>query len=501
MLGKRYFQQIYKGGFMNAVCRAYSVLAAAGLILTGAYGQEYPFSDEFSIPAQTNSKWAKWWTADGLVSATCAGGVYTIVNSHTDGFPGIIYHHFTTQVSTLTASCVITRSSDTIEAGMWLCLPAFSNVSGYLVTVEASGSECMNFVRIYRFVSGSGTPVWQEEYHQRSLSNPSDTLKISKDIGTLKIFCNGVYLGSYTDGSPLAAGDFALVVQENSTAVFDDVLFTDQSAQGGFPLAFTDNFNDGAIGKQWVMRNCGAFAEHDTVLDINVPAPASNVAFAELMMPIDTFYSSLIVSHRSGDSNVIYGFYLRGPDSVAGSLVTWHTAGFCITGLKACVAFASGGAFSPQYPPQGYIHGKAFVNGPGDTIFYQDTIEVMRTSGSIYYIMYVNGNAVDTLLTSEITFQVVGAGIYVGGGQNVFADYFFLGPDSSATGVITIANNARLLKGLKFSPMTSRYLYNPLGRVVGRRDASGHMISGVVAPGFYITDARKSGIIINKQER
>jgi hypothetical protein len=486
---------------MNTTRRICLVLAAAGLMAAGAYAQGYPFLDDFSNAAQTNSNWAKWVVADGQVSATCAGGVYTIVNSHTDGFPGIIYHHFTAPTSTLTASCVIKRSADTITAGIWLCLPAFNNVGGYLITLETFSSGCLNYARIYRFVSGTGPQVWQEEYHQRSPSSPSDTLQVSCNNGTFHVSCNGVYLGSYTDSSPLAAGDFALVVRKNSTVVFDDVLFTDQFAPGSFPASFTDNFNNAAIGKQWVMSNCQAYSEHDAILDINVPAPASNAAYAELMIPLDTFYSSLIVSHRSGDTNVMYGFYLRGPDTVDGLYVTWPTAGFCITGLGACVAYVSGGTFSPHYPPQGYIHGKAFVNGPGDTVFYQDTIEVLRTSGANLYIMYVNGHEVDTLTTSDITFQVVGAGIFVGGGQKVYADYFFIGPDSSATGVINIANNTRIVKEMRFAPLTSRYLFNPLGRVVGMRDASGRLNGRVLAPGFYITDQKKSGVIISAQER
>jgi hypothetical protein len=486
---------------MDAVHRVCFIIAAAGLVSTGVYAQGYPFSDDFSNPVQTNSSWAKWRVGDGQVSATCDSVVYTIVNSHTDGYPGLICHHFTAPTSVFTASCVITRSSDTIGAGMWLCLPAFQNFDGYLVTVEASASTCINTVIIRRFVAGSGPVVLQEEFHQQSPSNPSDTLQVSCNNGTFHVSCNGVYLGSYTDSSPLAAGDCALYVPQNATAVFDDVLFTDQFAPGSFPASFTDYFNNGTVGKQWVLRNCAVFSEHDAVLDINVPAPATNFAMTECMMTIDTFYSSLIVSHRSGDSNALYGFYLRGPDSVVGLSVTWPTAVFAITGLKACVAYVSGGTFTPKYPPQGYINGKAFVISPGDTLFYRDTIVVTRTSGSSFYIMYVNGNAVDTLTTSDITFQVAGAGIYVAGGQNVFADYFFIGPDSTGTGVINIAKKNRLVKGMKFSPMTSRYLFNPLGRVVGRRDASGRLNGRVLAPGFYITDEKRSGIIINKQER
>lgn len=468
-----------------------------GLLAAVAYGQ-YPFSDDFSNAAQTNSQWGKWYPTDTSVSATCASGVYTIANRSSQTYPEF-YHSFTNKVSTFTASCVVTRSSDAITAGMFLCLSAFPNLNGYSVQFDTSSksSECIGYVTIYKWVSGAGGFVWWAEYHQQNPSNPSDTLKVSKQGNTLSVFCNGVYIGSYTDNTaPIDSGDFGLIVPGNATAVFDNVLFTNQSTPGNFPTCVIDHFNNNRIENAWILRGCSDFSEHDTVLDISSPGPSTQGAFCEVPMTIDTFYSRLIVSQRSGDSNSFYGFYLRGPDSAG----TIPMALFGITGLRACGAYPSTGG-AVKFAPPGYIHGKPFVNGPGDTIFYQDTIVVTKTSGSNNYIMYVNGHNLDTLTTADIKYQIVGAGIYAGGGQNVFADYFFVGPDSSSTAVIPIAKNTRVVRGIKFSPLTSRYLFDPLGRIVGRRDAYGRLTGKFLAPGFYITDEKKSGIIINKQER
>jgi hypothetical protein len=471
---------------------------ATGLLAAMAYGQEYPFSDDFSVPSQTNLKWAKWFLADDSISAVCSGVVYTITNHHKGTMPAVYCHGFSAKTSTFTASCVIARSSADIAAGILLCLPAYSNFSGYAVQLQGplGGNNCINYVTISRYVSNSGSMVWQAEFHQRNLVNPSDTLKVSRQGGTLTVFCNGVYLGSYTDPSPLAAGDLGLLVPGNSSAAFDDVLFTDQFTQGSFPVSFKDNFNNGDIAKQWLLRSCSDFNEHDTVLDITSSGSVSTGVFSEVKMSIDTFYSMLVVSHRSGDSASYYGFYLRGPDTLS----TFRAAMFGISGQRAGGAYlSSGGAvfFSP------IIRGKAFVNSipPYDTTFYQDTIVVKKASGSNFFIMNVNGHAFDTLTALEITFPIVGAGIFVGGGQNVFADYFAVGPDSSVTGVINLARNVRLVKGMKFAPLTSRYLFNPLGRVIGVRDASGRRYGSMLAPGFYITDQKQSGIIINKELR
>jgi hypothetical protein len=482
---------------MNIVRRVSIFCAAGGLLFSAAYGQGYPFSDDFSDPVSTDAQWGKWYNGDDSIAAVCAGGIYTISNSHQGNMPALYYHHFASPTPTFTASCVITRSSPDIDAGLWLCLPGFPTFSGYAVQLQGpAGSDCINYITIFKYVSGPGSMVWQEEFHQMNPAAPSDTLMVSRQGGTLNVFCNGMYLGSYTDAAPLAAGDVALMVPGSSTAVFDDVLFTDQFTPGSHPVSFRDNFNDGSIEKHWLLRDCSNFIEHDTILDIAAPGPVSNGVFIEVKMAVDTFYSMLVVSHRSGDSTAFYGLYLRGPDT----LNTFRAALFGISGQSACGAYLSSGG-TVFFAPPGYIRGKAYVRGPDDTVFYQDTIVVRRTSGSDLYIMYVNGHALDTLSTSEITFPVIGAGIFSGGGQNVFADFFAVGPDSSVTGVINIARNTRYVKGLKFSPMTSRYLFNPLGRVVGRKDAPGRLNGRFVAPGFYITDEKRSGVIIRKQER
>lgn len=487
------------------VSRAMYVFLATGLLAAMAYGQEYPFSDDFSSAVQTNSQWGKWYPTDASVSATCANGVYTIANSSSQTYPEF-YHGFTNKVSAFTASCVVTRSSDTILAGMVLCLSAFPNLNGYAVQVQGSGvNDCIGYITIDKWASGASSNVWFAEYHQQNSSHPSDTLKVSKQGNTLTVFCNGVYIGSYTDNTaPISSGDFGFQIQENSTADFDNVVFTNQSTPGNFPTCVIDKFNNSRIENAWILRGCSYFTE-DSVLHIS--APSGIDARCETRMTIDTFYSSLIVSHRYGDSNSLYGFYLRGPDSIIVSgpnagKITHSSAFFGITGLRACSAYLSSDTvITPKYPPPGYIHGKAFVNGPNDTIFYKDTIVVRKTNGSSNYVMYVNRHNLDTLTTTDINFQIVGAGIYASRGQNIFADYFFLGPDSNATGVVNIFPQVRTLKNARFSPMTSRYFFNPLGRIVCRRDAYGRLSDKVLAPGFYITDEKKSGVIINKQER
>src|SRR5512136_523492 len=101
---------------MKVVRQGFAVLAAAGLLVSMAYGQDYPFSDDFSIPSQSTLRWPKWYGGDDSISAVCAGGVYTITNSHLGFMPALYSHAFTNKTSTFTASCVVTRTSPDIAA-------------------------------------------------------------------------------------------------------------------------------------------------------------------------------------------------------------------------------------------------------------------------------------------------------------------------------------------------------------------------------------------------
>jgi hypothetical protein len=465
---------------------------AAGLMSATAYGQEYPFSDDFSNPTQTGSNWAS--APVDSVSRVCAGGVYTVTNlQKANG--AVVLHTFSSKVSTFTASCVVSRSSDAIAAGMWLSLSLSGTPSGYIVQLaKETGQECIEYVVITRYGATFYT-IFAAEFHQQNPSSPSDTLMVSKEDSVFNVFCNGVYLGSCTDAT-YPSGDFGLFVPGNSTVSFDDAVFTDQFTQGSFPDVIIDSFNNSRIEKTWLTRGCSYFTENDSVLDISVPQAGFAMCDVRLA-PFDTFASRLVVSWRGGDTVPFYGFYLYGQADTNGTV---PMAFFGIDGVKYGKAYVK----ATSVTTNSHIRGKAIWDGH-DSVFYKDTIDVFKKTGSSYYYMNVNGFSIDSLPTDSVTFSVLGAGIYCQGGaaagQNIFVDYFFFGPEYTITAVKNFSINTRFPTRLKFSPLTSKYLFNPLGRIVGRRDAYGHLTGKALAPGFYITDEKKNGVIINKEAR
>ena len=460
------------------------VVCATGLLVSTAFGQ-YPFSDDFSNPAQTSLN----WLALGSINRVCAGDVYTLTNTDLVN-AALAYHTFTTKTPTFTASCIIRRTSAAVAAGMWVCLTLSGTPSGYAVQLYNSGDPAVGYITIRKYAAVGGGQLLGTEYHFQNLS---DTLMVSKQGSTLFVFCNGVFLDSVTDNTnPIASGDLGLMVPANSSVIFDDVLFTNQFTPGSFPTRFVDNFDNYSIGKYWIERPSQYLAE-DTVLKMTVPSdsPATG-AFCDVRMTLDTLAARCVVSWRSGDSIPFYGMYLYGPPSGTIPMVY-----FGIDGIRGGKAFMG----STSIVPNQNIRGKAFWTG-SDSVFYKDTIDVFRTTGSNYYLMNVNGHRVDSISTASVNFPIYGAGIFCFGrdwtGQTVYVDYFRVGPDSNTSPVVYVDKGVRTLRNIRFSPLTSRYLFDPLGRIVGKRDAYGRLTGKMLSPGFYIMKEGKAGVIVKK---
>jgi hypothetical protein len=478
------------------VVRSMGVLLTVGLIFSTAFGQ-YPFSDNFSSPGTTNTNWPSSNQQPAtLLSRSTVGGVYTITNQNI--YMGFVYHHFTAPTSTFTASCGITRSSVSIAAGLFLCLtvPVAGYSTGYVARLGYTSEGCTGYIIIARYDGdGTATQIFDARYrHQDAPAAATDTVKICKQGSAFNVFCNGVYLGSFNDAT-YASGDFGLIVPPSAAATFDDVLFTNQFTAGSFPVTFIDHFSNGNLEYAWTKLGCSYFTEHDSVLDISVP-PITYSSCEVQIAPRDTFAARAIVSWRSGDSLPYYGLYLSGPDALDTLLF------FGINGHGYGAAYISNTPYFPKNS-SGLIHGKAYWEaGMPDTEFYHDTIDVYKKTGSGYFIMKINGMNFDSISVAEFNFQISGAGIFCygdsSGGQRIFVDYFFIGPDSNATAVVKHDVKRHIAKGIKFTPLTSNYLFDPLGRMVGKKNAYGRINVGALAPGYFITNEGKNGIIIKK---
>jgi hypothetical protein len=393
------------------------------------------------------------------------------------GSSALVYHEFQGATSTFTASCSITRASDTIAAGMILCLnipTSTGYITGYEVLV-ANGYISLNKL------GSTWASLWGAPF--RSLL--TDALMVSKQGNSFTVFCNGVFLGSCTDAAPIASGDFGFVIQSNkATAVFDNALFTNQFTAGSFPVAIIDSFNAGAINPRWVLDAANYFTENDSVLVLNAPKDTQALCFARVAVG-DTFAARVIVSNHGGDSSAFYGLLLYGLDT-SGAM---NIASFGITGNQFCKAYQPGVSFSPKYKPQ-IINGIDFP--------FNDTIDAVRAKGSNAIIMFVNGYPLDTMLMDSLKFTIAGAGIFNTGNVKIFADYFYIGPAFGYTPPSSIIRNKKVIRTSSLNPLVGNYFFDPLGRKIVNMKINGRENVRTLAPGFYVSRDGKKEVVVGR---
>jgi hypothetical protein len=406
---------------MNLSFRRIFYLFVAWAVAT-VRAQDYPFTDNFTDPALTSLRWSQIFP-DSFVRLS-ANGVYTLTNQHrSPAVEGLVYHSFTTRVATFTASCIVQRPVDSIVAGMWVCLtvpPSGGAVTGYSFELGRDGL----FTAHKNTTTGSSL-IFSARYRQQGLT---DTIMVSKQENTFSQFCNGVFLGSFSDSlSPMPSGDLGLFIQGNASATFCAAAFSDRFTPGNFTACMTDSFRGIAVDKRWILEPARCFNRRDGVLGITVPA--SSGAFGDVRMALDSFTTRLVVSWRSGDSTQLYGSYLFGPADARGRT---PMAQFGICGMKAGRAFLSTIDSAIQLKSGPFIKGKAFRQRGYDTVYFKDTVDVRKPAASDCYLMYVNGIILDSLLVSRVHFPIIGTGVFCWGKQSIDVVYFHAGPTLAA---------------------------------------------------------------------
>jgi hypothetical protein len=362
---------------------------------------------------------------------------------------------------------------------MWLCMniPTTSGVvSGYVVRLHKDG-----YLSIFKTSSSGGSvQIFFSDYSQRGLS---DTLMVSKQGNLFNVFVNGIFIGKgYDTGTLLPGGEFGLVVSGKQSAVFDNVLFTNQYTPGNSATTFTDDFNDGAIKPNWIWGAGTVLSEKDGMLFLRFSDSTVDRS-VKVVMDADTFSSRLVVSWRAGDSMPLYGFSFTEKNAVDST----RYAFFGISGKRFHASFRDNVSYSLKTSSE--ILGKAFIL-PGDTTYWRDTIEVLRHAGAGHYLMFVNGVRIDSLPVLGAGFRIVSAGVFCQGGQVVAADYFFIGPNFPTA----VKGNYMPLRTVMLKK-NGNYCFDPMGRRLGRLD----MPDGRRAPGLYVQPNGERNLVLPKR--
>ena len=441
-------------------------------------------NDDFSNCAATSLNWTLS-NPDSMV-ATCGSGVYTIQNNLKVG-TGLANHAFAAKPATLTASVTITRTNDSIAAGFLICLQTSPAFAGYAIQLNAAQS-----IQVYKYNASGAAEIYFNTTSYLLGGAAGNVVMVGKTGNSLYLFCNGHFLDSITDAaSPLANGDFALLVPPNCTATFDNVLVTDQAAIIPQQNCIADGFNDNSTFPWGDLSNLSTALEiNNQYLSINTMNPgAYDYHYTDIK--VDTFDSRTILSFRNGKKSSLYGFFFKGPQDSTGGV---PMAFFAFNGNKQYDAFTD----TITLPGSGttFIHGPPYIAGT-DTTYFWDTLEVTKTTGSHFYKMLVNGVLLDSLSDAKVDFTINGAGIFCDDSLLVYVDSFYVKSGLCSPVAYTLKNTKPPRRSV-FNPQAAEYLVDPLGRRIRVLNIYNRENPRTLAPGFYISNNGKSGVVVQK---
>lgn len=458
-------------------------------IVASVAGATDLFKDDFSDCAKTFTDWVPSNDTNSIV-ATCGGGVYTVRNKQQDAGGLMLYTKMNPKPASLTASVKISRDKDSSTAGFFICMQTSPSVTGYAIQLNAAQS-----ISVYKY-----SPAAKELYFNVSSyirgGVATNVITITKIANKIYLSCNDHFIDVVTDAAnPLPDGDFALFISPKSTTIFDDVLITDQSTIPVSLNCFIDNFNDNLTYPWGDLNQQAPAAEiNNQYLSINtMNSSTDNYHYTDIK--VDTFSSKTILSFRKGSKSSLYGFFFKGPVAAGANRIPM--AFFAFNGNKQFDAFID--TVSMAAIGSSFIYGPPYISGT-DTTYFWDTLEVIKTTNSSYYKMFVNGNLLDSLSNTKANFAINGVGVFCSPGLLVYFDSFYIKSGLCSPVTNTSRNTKQLLRRAVFNPSVCEYLVDPLGRklkVLNLYDRGNE--KAPLAPGFYISNNRKSGVVVKKK--
>ncbi|MBN1307064.1 MAG: hypothetical protein JXA18_04045 [Chitinispirillaceae bacterium] len=438
------------------------------------------FSDDFSDEAASNQLWISNVES---VKLQFSNGTCTVTNTDTD-YSGIASHTFSEndKSSVFTLSGKITLESASMAAGFVCCLSVSGAAQGYYISIRGDGMVGVTKINS----SGSGEVVLS--HSSAYLTSGTNELKVSKKDDQFTIFCNGHFDARFTDDD-FAEGNIALLVAPKTTAVFDDILMTDDFDTTGPPTCFADDFNDGDLVGWSSFGSEGVEVRIDeSTLRITTAKEQDHYQVVDL--PLKEFVMRVVVSLHGGTTQNLYGLFICGtPEGTA----TIPLAGFGITGGRSFAAFSVG---QTTLSPNSHIRGAPYVSSTGDTTFYKDTLEVIKRNASGDYFFIVNG---DTLTKfAGVNFDVTGAGMFCLDSLDVVFDDFVAAEGTTGECPVRhLSLSGVQSRNLRIGGRVDARLFDLSGRLIARENA---VSRADVVPGVYLRrDAIRPLFLINQQ--
>lgn len=435
------------------------------------------FSDNFSDPVQTHLDWNA--NMQDHMNLNFNDNRLLVTNSNTQ-FSGLVITELSQKPDTFTLSVQISGSSQEANgAGVLFCYQG-TGLNGYLFNIQGN-----NLVAVQKYTSGGHSSLFQKQ--SAYLTSVSNELKIVKVGGGFHVFINGEYEGGFSD-SEYSSGDIALLAPPSSQTYFESVALTTEYEPPSPRNKFITSFEgDGAlVGWSHLSPDPGSqITEEDGVLKMVTDSQGVGVLYY-VSIDLENFAARTVVSHRSGNTNQLYGLFLMGEP--VGNV---PMAFFGIAGFRQYAVYEADGVSPVVLQPSNKIRGTA-LKQDGNTHFFLDTLDVVKISDRDHYIFMVNGDTLGRL--PEVDFAIKGIGIFGHKGMELFYEYFGVEEGSEIPDYIRVIRTPMV----KHGNIQNRRggTFDLLGRRINT-EMDSRLRSDVLKPsGVYISDHEGRKLIV-----
>jgi hypothetical protein len=424
------------------------------------------FQDDFSNPVTSYQNWVS--SNPDFNKPTFTGGACKVENSN-DTFTSYVSTQLTLP-ATFTYSCTITRTSETDHAGIVFYFNtsnAYSIIldSRYIFIMEPDKESALSISCPY-------------------LNGTTDKITVSRKDATYNVFINDRFVTTFSDNNS-RSGSIGFVNSPRITAIYDNVIVTDQFLEGTPPKCYTDGFDNAASLKFWeIMGEKNTRTVENGKLTIKTENDKNAQCVLATSLKLTNFVIRVEVSHIEGSGQSTYG--LRLFDSSYSRI-----ASFAINGNRTFGSSLDTNSFDIGTSTR--IFGKA-ATIDGQNYIFTDTLEVVKTANSSHYFFVVNNDTLDTL--TGIDFNIAGVGFFCYGDLNLQFDNFAAAEGDSAYCPSVVRLKKRDTRGVSIRPAANPRTYDILGRSIpairlnGRFYQDNHRASGI-----YLENGSKKGIM------
>ncbi|MBD3316401.1 MAG: hypothetical protein GF344_11495 [Chitinivibrionales bacterium] len=436
---------------------AWGILTLCALVVAGTL-----FEDNFN----SDDNWVK---VTGNIEQSLENGTYVIENNDTQN-GGVLRNDniFTDFTYSATFTCPTDRFSGT---GILFCWS--DTYEGYMLTLSSG-----KMYALHKWTQdGAGYVPTLIKLGWNSFINTShNVLTVSKEGGTINLFCNNVFLASVID-STYSSGRTGLYVGPSDKASYDHALVTDSFQAGIAQNRFCDDFSDTPLVGWQLFTKGGTASIKDEALELSA---------------IDAEGGAILLTHGSYRAAPVQVVVSRteGDDGFAGLILMKIDVTMSdqdpVRGYDAFVfaTTAKGGNRDRFYAAHRQSTNSPYEFSPRQSSHINGTTDTLEITAT--YDFVINGDTMPDVDFGEgLDFNAIG--LIADSGVIVTFDDFVAGESCST--VVVSDRQIQLLRqsSPSFVLGGTGILYDPRGRRVGRYEPRRIGASQArLAPGAYL---------------